>query len=78
MDVGTSLALCAIVRGLRSSGTITPHTMTVIVDELRYAAREAKDSLFDSEATMIDRLAAELASSDDVNIPVKPVQRIAR
>jgi hypothetical protein len=61
MNTGTRLALQAVIQGLRSSGAIGAGALAVIVDELRYASREAEEHLLCTESRQIDRLAHDLA-----------------
>ena len=75
MDQGTRLALRAIVQGLRRSGQIGDHSMKVIVDELRYAAQDAEDLLFDDEARQITTLAGELQAPRGIDMPQGGLQR---
>lgn len=69
METGTRLALEAIVLGLRRSGALHEHAMIVIIDELRMAAQQARESLHDHAGTEIERLAATL------QLEVRPLGR---
>jgi hypothetical protein len=74
MDEGTRLGLRAILCGLRDAGVLGDHALTVMVDELRYAARDAAERLYDSDSKTLTRLASELRNSDREVTPL-PVRR---
>ena len=65
MEPGTKLALQAILQGLRRSGVLGDHAMAVIIDELRYAAREADEQLFARSGRQIEELAEDLHQRRD-------------
>lgn len=67
MDQGTRLALVAILHGLRKSGQLSGHALTVITDELRYAARDARDLLLDYEGAQIEQLSHDLNPADTLS-----------
>lgn len=74
MDEGTRLVLLAVLRGLRRSGQVSNHGISVIVDELRYAARDAREMLFDAEAQQILLLAEEIGRRDEIGVEPVPSQ----
>ena len=73
MDEGTRLAFRALILGLRNSGQMGSSALAVVLDELRYAARDARETLHEYDADQLDRLAGELRHPRD-GLTVWPTQ----
>ena len=69
MDVGSRLAIRALLMGMRRAGQLGPHALVVINDELRLAAREAREALYDPDADAIELLAVEIRQDERSELP---------
>ena len=69
MDTGSRLAIRALILGMRRAGQLGPHAVTVINDELRLAAREAREALYEPDADAIELLALEIRQDEQAEVP---------